>query len=124
MAERITSRTNPLMTHIRKLASSRSYREKTGEYLGDGVKLLEEAVLEEQGGKKPVVTECAAFAQRRKTALNALSSATGIGKGKLAEAFAAAGVDPTVRAERLTLAQFAALSDAVGEQAGENGGKG
>lgn len=65
-----------------------------------------------------------AFAQRRKTALNALSSATGIGKEKLAEAFAAAGVDPTVRAERLTLAQFAALSDAVGEQAGENGGKG
>ena len=44
MAERITSRTNPLMTHIRKLASSRSYREKTGEYLGDGVKLLQEAL--------------------------------------------------------------------------------
>lgn len=43
MAERITSRTNPLMTHIRKLASSRSYRRETGEYLGDGVKLLEEA---------------------------------------------------------------------------------
>ena len=43
MAERITSRTNPLMTHIRKLAASRSYRGKTGEYLGDGVKLLEEA---------------------------------------------------------------------------------
>lgn len=42
--ERITSRQNPLMTHIRKLAASRSYREKTGEYLGDGVKLLEEAV--------------------------------------------------------------------------------
>lgn len=44
MAERITSRTNPLMTHIRKLASSRSYRRESGEYLGDGVKLLEEAV--------------------------------------------------------------------------------
>ncbi len=44
MAERITSRTNPLMTHIRKLASSRSYRRQCGEYLGDGVKLLEEAV--------------------------------------------------------------------------------
>lgn len=42
--ERITSRTNHLMTHIRKLAASRSYREKTGEYLGDGVKLLEEAI--------------------------------------------------------------------------------
>ena len=44
MAERITSRTNSLMTHIRKLSASRSYREKAGEYLGDGVKLLEEAV--------------------------------------------------------------------------------
>ena len=44
MAERITSRANPLMTHIRKLAASRSYRRKTGEYLGDGGKLLEEAV--------------------------------------------------------------------------------
>ena len=43
MAERITSRANPLMTHIRKLASSRVYRRKAGEYLGDGVKLLEEA---------------------------------------------------------------------------------
>ena len=44
MAEYITSRSNPLMTHIRKLASSRSYRREQGEYLGDGVKLLEEAV--------------------------------------------------------------------------------
>ena len=44
MMERITSRANPLMTHIRKLAASRSYRAKTGEYLGDGTKLLEEAL--------------------------------------------------------------------------------
>ena len=44
MAERITSRTNPLMTHIRKLSGSRAYREKAGEYLGDGVKLLQEAL--------------------------------------------------------------------------------
>lgn len=44
MAETITSRANPLMTHIRKLASSRSYRRERGEYIGDGVKLLEEAV--------------------------------------------------------------------------------
>ncbi|MBD5156016.1 MAG: RNA methyltransferase [Oscillibacter sp.] len=44
MAERITSRANPLMTHIRKLAASRAHRYETGEYLGDGVKLLEEAV--------------------------------------------------------------------------------
>ena len=43
MAERITSRANPLLVHIRKLASSRAHRHETGEYLGDGVKLLEEA---------------------------------------------------------------------------------
>ncbi len=42
-AERITSRANPLMTHIRRLAASRSYRRETGEFLGDGVKLLAEA---------------------------------------------------------------------------------
>ena len=44
MTEKITSRANPLMTHIRKLASSRAYRRETGEFLGDGVKLLEEAM--------------------------------------------------------------------------------
>jgi len=44
MTERITSRTNALMVHIRKLGSSRSHRSECGEFLGDGVKLLEEAV--------------------------------------------------------------------------------
>ncbi|MDE7245081.1 MAG: RNA methyltransferase [Oscillospiraceae bacterium] len=44
MPESITSRLNPLMTHIRKLAASSSYRKKCGEFLGDGVKLLQEAV--------------------------------------------------------------------------------
>ena len=43
-AETITSRQNPLMTHLRKLASSRSYRKKRGEYLCDGTKLLAEAL--------------------------------------------------------------------------------
>ena len=43
-AEIITSRQNPLMTHLRKLASSRSYRKKSGEYLCDGTKLLAEAL--------------------------------------------------------------------------------
>ena len=44
MAEYITSRSNALMSHIRKLVSSRAYRREQGEYVGDGVKLLEEAV--------------------------------------------------------------------------------
>ena len=42
--ERITSRKNPLLQHVRKLLNSRSYREKTGEYAADGTKLLTEAV--------------------------------------------------------------------------------
>lgn len=42
--EQITSRSNPLMTHLRKLGSSHSYRAKTGEYLGDSGKLLCEAI--------------------------------------------------------------------------------
>ncbi len=41
--EQITSRKNPLITHIRKLISDRTYRRESGEYLGDGVKLLDEA---------------------------------------------------------------------------------
>ncbi len=43
--EIITSRTNALCTHLRKLASSASYRRKTGEFLSDSPKLLEEALL-------------------------------------------------------------------------------
>ena len=43
MPERITSRANPVCTHFRKLASSRAYREKTGEFLCDSPKLLREA---------------------------------------------------------------------------------
>ena len=43
--ESITSKSNPLCVHLRKLASSRSYREKTGEFLCDSPKLLEEAEL-------------------------------------------------------------------------------
>ena len=41
--EVITSRSNPLCAHFRKLASSRSHRYEAGEFLGDGTKLLEEA---------------------------------------------------------------------------------
>ena len=41
--EYITSRQNPLMVHIRKLQSSRSYRTACGEFVAEGTKLLEEA---------------------------------------------------------------------------------
>lgn len=43
-AERITSRQNPLLRHIKKLQSSREYRAECREFTADGSKLLEEAV--------------------------------------------------------------------------------
>ena len=61
--EVITSRQNPVCTHFRKLASSKAYREETGEMLCDSPKLLQEAglwgcrvhtVLYTQGVKLPV----------------------------------------------------------------------
>ena len=42
--ERITSRKNPLIQHLRSLCSSRSYRREAGEFLCDGEKMLEEAL--------------------------------------------------------------------------------
>ena len=56
-AERITSRKNPLMTQIRKLASSRSARREQGLFLGDGIKLLEEALRWSAPLTAVVVTE-------------------------------------------------------------------
>jgi 16S rRNA (adenine1518-N6/adenine1519-N6)-dimethyltransferase len=55
-----------------------------------------------------------AFSQRRKTVVNALSSALGLGKPQVADCMAACGLSPTARAEQLTLADLAALSDAIG----------
>ena len=42
--ERITSRSNPLCTHIRKLNTSASYRREQGEFVGEGPKLLNEVL--------------------------------------------------------------------------------
>lgn len=44
MEERITSRKNPLIQQVRRLLTSRREREKTGLFVADGTKLLEEAV--------------------------------------------------------------------------------
>jgi len=41
--EKITSRKNPLCIHLKKLGSDRAYRESCGEFLCDGIKLLEDA---------------------------------------------------------------------------------
>lgn len=55
--ETITSRTNPLCTHLRKLAASVSYRRTSGEFLCDSPKLLEEALLRRADLHTVVCTE-------------------------------------------------------------------
>lgn len=44
MEERITARKNPLIQKVRKLVSGAAYRRETGLFVGDGTKLLTEAV--------------------------------------------------------------------------------
>ncbi len=58
-----------------------------------------------------------AFSQRRKTILNTLSAALGLTKEELRPLLEAAGVSPSVRAEELTLPQFAAISDQLSGRA-------
>ena len=53
----ITSRTNPHITHLRKLSGSAGYRRKTGEFLCDGYKLLQEARLWHAPVKEVIVAE-------------------------------------------------------------------
>ncbi len=54
-----------------------------------------------------------AFGQRRKTLLNALTSAFPLPKEALAACIAAAGLPPDIRGERLGIPQFARLADEI-----------
>ena len=58
----------------------------------------------------------AAFGQRRKMAANAISALTGIPRADVDAAIAEAGLPAAVRAERMTLQQFAQLSDILIEK--------
>ena len=60
----------------------------------------------------------AAFNQRRKTLCNAMMNGLGLPRETAAAALAAAGLPETVRGEVLSMAQFAALSDALTDGAG------
>ena len=53
----------------------------------------------------------AGFEQRRKTLVNALAAKIGIPKNGIEKAITDCGFEPTVRAERLSVTDFAALSD-------------
>lgn len=55
----------------------------------------------------------AAFSQRRKTAENSISAGLGISKEKAAKAIESAGLEKTVRAENLTMEDFANISKAL-----------
>ncbi len=56
-----------------------------------------------------------AFAQRRKTILNSLSSGMGIEKEKIAQAVENAGLSITARAEALTMDELVALANSIYE---------
>lgn len=58
----------------------------------------------------------AAFGQRRKTAENSLSAGLGIPKAVISRSLVKCGLSPTVRAEILTMEQFAALAKAIKEE--------
>ena len=53
----------------------------------------------------------AAFAQRRKTALNSISSGMGLSKTQVADALRASGLEENVRAEKLTMQELANLCE-------------
>ena len=57
MTEYITSRKNPLLQQVKKLITSRKEREKTGLFVADGTKLLEEAVKYYSGLHTVILSE-------------------------------------------------------------------
>ena len=57
MEERISSRKNPLMQQVKKLLSSRAERRRTGLFVADGTKLLEEAVKYCPGLETVILTD-------------------------------------------------------------------
>ena len=58
-------------------------------------------------------TDRSGFALRRKTLVNSLQTAFPLPKERLTEIVAACGLDPSVRGERLGLAEYARLADAL-----------
>ena len=56
-----------------------------------------------------------AFAQRRKTLLNCLSSGFGIDKARLSEILESVSIQPSVRGEKLGLSEFAKIADAFSD---------
>lgn len=75
------------------------------------LKIRKEKEIELKDEKKFFTLVKCGFSQRRKTLLNSLSNSMGIPKEEIRNALNTAGLDETVRAEKLTMADFAALAD-------------
>ena len=56
----------------------------------------------------------AAFAQRRKTAVNSIASGMGLSKAQVTDALIKSGLSETVRAEKLTMEELAVLCENLG----------
>ena len=73
--------------------------------------IREEPAVKVSDEKKFFKMVKAAFAQRRKTALNSISSGMGLSKTQVAEALRASGLEENVRAEKLTMDELAILCE-------------
>ena len=68
-----------------------------------------------EAGAVTVAVNYYAVGQRRKTAVNSLSSGLGMPKAKIADALAGCGFDPNIRAETMTMEDFASLADMLSD---------
>ena len=68
----------------------------------------------------PKVTSAVIRCRTRKTLVNSLQTAFPLPKAQLTEIVERCGLEPTVRGERLGLADYARLADALGEAVSEN----
>lgn len=76
------------------------------------IDLYADKPVKPQSEKHFFKTVKAAFGQRRKTLANALSAGlSDLGKDEISRAIADCGFDPQIRGEKLSVADFAALSD-------------
>ena len=73
--------------------------------------IREEPAIKVSDEKKFFKMVKAAFAQRRKTALNSISSGMGLSKTQVADALRASGLEENVRAEKLTMDELALLCE-------------
>ena len=77
------------------------------------LKLRREAKYRVENEKKLFTVVKCAFSQRRKTAANSISNTMGIPKDKVNAVFSDLGIEPNIRAERLTMENFINISQAL-----------